>query len=119
MVDGRGVRHLMPVEYERLMGPPDDWTRYSAGGWKQGGTARYRQVGNALAVPVATWVRAGLPWLTPRSLTGRREPASGRRPGRFLSASGPLLVGVRAASGLDVERGRRTLRHCPGSRFLT
>ena len=45
-----GVRRLTPRECERLMGFPDDWT---AG---QSDSARYRQLGNAVAVPVAEWI---------------------------------------------------------------
>lgn len=60
VADARGVRRLTPREYERLMGLPDDWTRYRADGTEQRNTARYRQVGNALAVPVAAWVLKGV-----------------------------------------------------------
>jgi DNA (cytosine-5)-methyltransferase 1 len=45
-----GVRRLMPVECERLQGFPDGWT---AG---QSDTVRYRQLGNAVAVPVVEWI---------------------------------------------------------------
>ena len=45
-----GIRRLTPTEYERLQGFPDGWT---AG---QSDAARYRQLGNAVAVPVAEWV---------------------------------------------------------------
>lgn len=45
-----GVRRLTPVECERLQGFPDGWT---AG---QSDSARYRQMGNAVAVPVAEWI---------------------------------------------------------------
>jgi DNA (cytosine-5)-methyltransferase 1 len=45
-----GVRRLTPTECERLQGFPDGWT---AG---QADTARYRQLGNAVAVPVAEWI---------------------------------------------------------------
>ena len=45
-----GVRRLMPVECERLQGFPDDWT---AG---QKDTPRYKQMGNAVAVPVVEWL---------------------------------------------------------------
>ena len=45
-----GVRRLTPVECERLQGFPDNWT---AG---QSDSARYRQMGNAVAVPVAEWI---------------------------------------------------------------
>ena len=44
------VRRLTPVECERLQGFPDDWT---AG---QSDSARYKQMGNAVAVPVVEWV---------------------------------------------------------------
>ena len=47
---GIGVRRLTPTECERLQGFPGDWT---AG---QSDTARYRQLGNAVAVPVAEWL---------------------------------------------------------------
>lgn len=44
------VRRLTPVECERLQGFPDDWT---AG---QSDSSRYKQMGNAVAVPVVEWV---------------------------------------------------------------
>ena len=44
------VRRLTPVECERLQGFPDDWT---AG---QADSHRYKQMGNAVTVNVATWV---------------------------------------------------------------
>jgi len=44
------VRRLTPVECERLQGFPDDWT---AG---QSDSARYKQMGNAVAVPVVEWL---------------------------------------------------------------
>lgn len=53
---GSAVRRLTPRECERLQGFPDDWTRYLADGSEQSDSARYRQLGNAVAVPVAEWV---------------------------------------------------------------
>jgi hypothetical protein len=44
------VRRLTPIECERLMGWPDDWT---AG---QSDTHRYKQCGNGVASPVAQWI---------------------------------------------------------------
>jgi len=44
------VRRLTPVECERLQGFPDDWT---AG---QSDSNRYKQMGNAVAVPVVEWI---------------------------------------------------------------
>ena len=49
-VTGTSVRRLTPVECERLQGFPDDWT---AG---QSDTQRYKQMGNAVAVPVVEWL---------------------------------------------------------------
>ena len=48
--DQSGVRRLTPIECERLQGFPDDWT---AG---QSDSARYKQMGNAVAVPVVEWI---------------------------------------------------------------
>lgn len=47
---GYRVRRLTPVECERLMGFPDGWT--------EGGsdTARYRALGNSVAVPCVEWI---------------------------------------------------------------
>ncbi len=44
------VRRLTPRECERLQGFPDDWT---AG---ESDAQRYRQLGNAVCVPVAEWI---------------------------------------------------------------
>jgi DNA (cytosine-5)-methyltransferase 1 len=44
------VRRLTPVECERLMGWPDGWTE------GQADTHRYKQCGNGVASPVATWI---------------------------------------------------------------
>jgi DNA (cytosine-5)-methyltransferase 1 len=45
-----GVRRLTPTECERLQGFPDGWT---AG---QADSHRYKQLGNAVSVPVAQWI---------------------------------------------------------------
>ena len=45
-----GVRRLMPVEFERLQGFPVGWTD------GQSDSVRYRQLGNAIAVPCAEWI---------------------------------------------------------------
>ena len=44
------VRRLTPLECERLQGAPDGWTE------GQADSPRYRQLGNAVAVPVFEWV---------------------------------------------------------------
>jgi DNA (cytosine-5)-methyltransferase 1 len=49
------VRRLTPTECERLQGFPDRWTATSHG-QEQSDSARYRQLGNSIAVPVFVWV---------------------------------------------------------------
>ena len=48
------VRRLTPKECERLQGFPDDWTE------GQSDSTRYKQMGNAVAVPVVDWIIAGI-----------------------------------------------------------
>lgn len=50
------ARKLTPIEYERLMGWPDDHTRWKADGTEQADSHRYKQCGNGVATPVARWV---------------------------------------------------------------
>ena len=45
-----GVRRLTPTECERLQGFPDGWTA------DQSDSVRYRQLGNAVSVPVIEWI---------------------------------------------------------------
>lgn len=45
-----GVRRLTPLECERLQGFPDGWTD------GQSNAQRYKQLGNAVAVPVIEWI---------------------------------------------------------------
>jgi DNA (cytosine-5)-methyltransferase 1 len=51
-----GVRRLTPREAERLMGWPDDWTRYGADGKEIADSTRYRLCGNGVVAPVAAWI---------------------------------------------------------------
>lgn len=53
------VRRLTPLECERLQGFDDNHTAVS-NGKKQADSARYKQMGNSLAVPVAEWIAHGL-----------------------------------------------------------
>jgi len=54
MVATTQVRRLMPLECERLQGFPDGWTE------DQSDTNRYKQMGNAVAVPVVEWIIQGI-----------------------------------------------------------
>ena len=47
---GSVVRRLTPMECERLQGFPDGWTD------GQADSNRYKQMGNAVAVPVVEWI---------------------------------------------------------------
>lgn len=49
---GNSVRRLTPRECERLQGFPDDWTLVD----NMKDSARYRMLGNAVAVPVIQWM---------------------------------------------------------------
>jgi DNA (cytosine-5)-methyltransferase 1 len=53
---GERVRRLMPLEIERLQGFPDDHTRILFKGKPAGDAARYRALGNSMAVPVMRWL---------------------------------------------------------------
>jgi DNA (cytosine-5)-methyltransferase 1 len=50
IAENKTVRRLTPVECERLQGFPDDWTS------GQADSNRYKQMGNAVAVPVVEWI---------------------------------------------------------------
>jgi len=50
VVGSFGVRRLTPTECARLQGFPDDWND------GQSDTQRYRELGNAVAVPCAYWL---------------------------------------------------------------
>jgi len=50
------VRRLTPLECERLQGIPDDRTLIPYRGKLASDTARYKAIGNAMAVPVMRWL---------------------------------------------------------------
>ena len=54
LLTGSVVRRLTPLECERLQGFPDGWTE------GQSDTNRYKQMGNAVAVPVVEWLMEGI-----------------------------------------------------------
>ena len=56
IVKGSTIRSLTPVERERLMGLPDDYTRVPwRGGWAPD-SHRIKAIGNSIAVPVLRWI---------------------------------------------------------------
>ena len=56
-----GVRRLTPIECERLMGWPDNWTATRHDGKQQADSHRYRQIGNGVASNVTEWIGRRLP----------------------------------------------------------
>jgi DNA (cytosine-5)-methyltransferase 1 len=54
--DGLAVRRLTPVECERLMSYPDDWTRWADDGAEIADSHRYRMCGNGVVSNVAEWI---------------------------------------------------------------
>ena len=79
-----GVRRLMPVECERLQGFPDGWTD------GQADSLRYKQLGNAVAVPVVEWIGKRIKAVT--CLT-KRVPDGATRAAQKGSISGKRSVG--------------------------
>lgn len=53
---GMAVRRLTPRECERLQGFSDGWTDITYKGKKAADGPRYKSLGNAMAVPVLSWI---------------------------------------------------------------
>jgi hypothetical protein len=54
------VRRLTPTECERLQGYDDDYTKYGADGKEISDNARYKALGNSVALPCIDFVMAGI-----------------------------------------------------------
>lgn len=54
------LRVLTPLECERLMGLPENWTKYGCKDEEISDHARYRALGNSIALPCAEYVMAGI-----------------------------------------------------------
>ena len=54
------LRVLTPLECERLMGLPENWTKYGCKNEEISDHARYRALGNSIALPCAEYVMAGI-----------------------------------------------------------
>lgn len=59
-----GVRRLTPTECERLQGFPDGWTAVNGAS----DSTRYKQLGNAIAVPVAEWIGKRIMQAIPKAI---------------------------------------------------
>lgn len=67
---GVAIRRLTPMECERLMGWPDDHTKWTAAGNKQTDSHRYKQCGNGVVTPVAEWIAKHIKQLFQPTTTG-------------------------------------------------
>ncbi|MEC1261633.1 DNA cytosine methyltransferase [Bacillus swezeyi] len=54
------IRQLIPLEYERLMGLPEGWTAYGNKEKAITDHARYKSLGNSIAVPCAEYIMASI-----------------------------------------------------------
>jgi DNA (cytosine-5)-methyltransferase 1 len=54
--NGYAVRRLTPAECERLQGFPGGWTEYGHDGRRISDSARYKALGNSLAMPCADFI---------------------------------------------------------------
>lgn len=57
---GGCVRFPTELECERMMGLPEGWTKYGAGGEVISPAQRYKALGNAIALPCADYIMAGI-----------------------------------------------------------
>ncbi|WP_243421214.1 hypothetical protein [Pseudoflavonifractor phocaeensis] len=57
---GGCVRFPTELECERMMGLPEGWTQYGADGEPIRPIHRYRALGNAVALPCADYIMAGI-----------------------------------------------------------
>lgn len=56
VVDGHGVRHLTPLEHERIQGFPDGYTDVEFNGKQAADQPRSKALGNSWAVPKFMWL---------------------------------------------------------------
>ena len=57
---GGCVRYPTELECERMLGLPEGWTKYGADGEEIRPAQRYRALGNAVALPCADYIMAGI-----------------------------------------------------------
>jgi DNA (cytosine-5)-methyltransferase 1 len=51
-----GARRLTPLECERLMGWPDNWTKFGVDGKEISDSQRYKMCGNGVVAPITRWI---------------------------------------------------------------
>ncbi|MBD9542929.1 DNA (cytosine-5-)-methyltransferase [Ensifer sp. ENS04] len=65
VVDGHGVRHLTPLEHERIQGFPDEYTLVPYRGRMAADQPRSKALGNSWAVPKFAWLGRRIQALMP------------------------------------------------------
>lgn len=100
IVQDNRIRRLSPLECERLMGFPDDYTAIS--GAKK--TNRYQAIGNSWAVPVVRWIGE-------RLINGKKENFSAREFGKKLQDKATVIsAGTRlydfSKGTIEIDSGR-------------
>lgn len=73
------LRYLTPAESERLMGVPDGWTAYGHEGESISDGARYKALGNAIALPCAEHIMSGIQSVLDNTASGQVGPKCERR----------------------------------------
>ncbi|HJC56837.1 MAG TPA: DNA cytosine methyltransferase [Candidatus Eisenbergiella intestinipullorum] len=58
--EGGCIRFPTELESERMMGLPEGWTKYGIGGEEIKSAQRYKALGNAIALPCAEYIMAGI-----------------------------------------------------------
>ena len=58
--EGGCIRFVTEAESERLMGLPEGWTKYGADGEEIRSSSRYKALWNAIALPCADYIMAGI-----------------------------------------------------------
>lgn len=62
VIENCTIRRLTPTECERLMGFNDGWTDITINGKNASKSARYKALGNSIAVPVLEWIGRRIQW---------------------------------------------------------
>lgn len=68
------LRYLTPTESERLMGLPDGWTASGHEGEIISNAARYKAIGNAIALPCAEHIMSGIQSVLENATSGQFGP---------------------------------------------
>lgn len=68
------IRYVTPLECERLMGLPEGWTLFGADEQIIPDGARYKALGNAIALPCAEYIMGGIKTALQAATSGQLGP---------------------------------------------